>query len=316
MVVKSIKIVDVGADIDDRIQDHNIYIDTQIDSVFFSAVPIMDYRWPAHSVQYWKAGTDEEIANKVNLVAEEVQNYLNGFYDIFSKRVLNVEKHRLEIKKEYVIKAGLWVKKKRYAQWIISDNGVPVDKLDVKGIDVKRSSFPKAFQTIMQEVLVDILKGKPEVEITKNIKNFKKTMETLNVVDMAKNSSVKDISKHIPKGNRKIFETVKGTPAHVKAAIIYNDLLIHFNVPYKYQPMRGGDKIKWVYLKDNPLGIDGLAFTGYQDPPEIIKIIEQYTDHDKIFEHELHGKLQAFYDAIGWGQVLSQEKEASRFFDF
>ena len=33
--------------------------------------------------------------------------------------------------------------KKRYAQWIISDNGVPVDKLDVKGLDVKRSSFPK-----------------------------------------------------------------------------------------------------------------------------------------------------------------------------
>ena len=28
---------------------------------------------------------------------------------------------------------AIWIAKKRYAQWIISDNGVPVDKLDVKG---------------------------------------------------------------------------------------------------------------------------------------------------------------------------------------
>ena len=77
---------------------------------------------------------------------EEMQDYLNDFYDILSTKIFNVDKdkHRLEIKKEYVDKApGLWVTKKRYVQWIISDNGVPVDKLDVKGLDVKRSSFPK-----------------------------------------------------------------------------------------------------------------------------------------------------------------------------
>ena len=27
--------------------------------------------------------------------------------------------------------------------------------------------------------------------------------------------------------------------------------------------MRDGDKIKWVYLKENPLGLDGLGFFGY-----------------------------------------------------
>ena len=46
------------------------------------------------------------------------------------------------------LKNGLWIAKKRYAQWIISDNGVPVDKLDVKGLDVKRSSFPKSFSRV------------------------------------------------------------------------------------------------------------------------------------------------------------------------
>lgn len=309
MKITSVKEIETNNDYSDAVQDHNIYIDT--DSVFFSAVPIMDYRW-----KNWKDGTDNEIADKVNLVAEEVQDYLNEFYNLLASKILHVEKHRLEIKKEYVIKAGLWVKKKRYAQWIISDNGVPVDKLDVKGLDVKRSSFPTAFGKVMGKVLIDILKGKTEEEITQYVKDFKASLTDQTVTDIAKNSAVKNLNKYMPKGKRILFETIKGTPAHVKAAIMYNDLLTHFDTPFKYFPMRGGDKIKWVYLKTNPFGIDGLGFTGYQDPPEIVEVIETYTDHDRIFERELHHKLQDFYDAVGWGQVLSQEKEASKFFDF
>ena len=52
----------------------------------------------------------------VNEIAEEVQDYLNDFYDILSQKIFNVDKdkHRLEIKKEYKVKDGLWIAKKRY----------------------------------------------------------------------------------------------------------------------------------------------------------------------------------------------------------
>ena len=290
--------------------DSNIYIDT--DSVFFSAVPLLDHRKPN-----WKDNDQDTIAGFVNEIAEEMQDYLNDFYDILSEKIFNVDKtkHRLEIKKEYVAKAGLWVAKKRYAQWIISDNGVPVDKLDVKGLDVKRSSFPKAFQEIMAEVLISILRSETEEQISDKVYNFKKSMTELPFVDIAKNSAVKNMSKYLPK-KRQLFELVKGTPAHVKAAISYNDLLSHFNAPYKYSPMRNGDKIKWVYLKTNPLGLDAVGFTGYEDPPEIIEFISTYIDHNKIFERELKGKLQDFFDAIGWGDVISEQKVAEKFFSF
>jgi DNA polymerase elongation subunit (family B) len=290
--------------------DSNIYIDT--DSVFFSAVPLMDKRYPN-----WRNEEQDVIAGYVDGIAGEVQDYLNNFYNILSVKVFNVpaDKHRFEIKKEFVAKAGLWVAKKRYAQWIIMNNGIPMDKLDVKGLDVKRSSFPKAFQDIMAEVLISILRGETEQQISDKVLAFKKKMTEYDVKDVAKNSAVKELTKYMGK-KRVPFQVEKGTPAHVKAAIAYNDCLKHFDAPYKYTPMGNGDKVKWVYLKDNPLGLEGLAFTGYQDPPEIENFIKTYVDHNKIFERELKGKLQDFFTAVGWGEVVSEQRTAEKFFSF
>jgi len=290
--------------------DSNIYIDT--DSVFFSAVPLMDKRYPN-----WRNEEQDTIAGYVDGIAGEVQDYLNNFYNILSVKVFNVpaDKHRFEIKKEFVAKAGLWVAKKRYAQWIIMNNGIPMDKLDVKGLDVKRSSFPKAFQDIMAEVLISILRGETEQQISDKVLAFKKKMTEYDVKDVAKNSAVKELTKYMGK-KRARFQVEKGTPAHVKAAIAYNDCLIHFDSPYKYTPMGNGDKVKWVYLKDNPLGLEGLAFTGYQDPPEIENFIKTYVDYNKIFERELKGKLQDFFTAVGWGEVVSEQRTAEKFFSF
>ena len=172
----------------------------------------------------------------------------------------------------------------------------------------------------MGDVLIDILRGKTEEEITDYIVTFKKDMVNRDTVDLAKNSSVKNLSKFRPKTKKgetpQLFQFVKGAPAHVKAAITYNDLLKHFNAPFKYEPMKDGDKIKWIYLKNNPLGLDGVAFWGHSDPPEIENFVKTYTDHNKIFERELKGKLQDFYDAIGWGDIMSEQKTAEKFFSF
>ena len=91
-----------------------------------------------------------------------------------------------------------------------------------------------------------------------------------------------------------MFRFIKGTPAHVKAATAYNQLLSHFKVEMKFEPLKGGDKIKWVYLKQNPFGLDAVAFTGYNDPKEIKDLIETYIDYDKIFERELLKKLEDY----------------------
>jgi DNA polymerase elongation subunit (family B) len=294
-------------------EDYNIYIDT--DSVFFSAVPLLDHRYPN-----WRTESDTDIALKVDAIAGETQDYLNSFYDVLAERVFNVakEKHRFQIKKEFVSRSGIWIAKKRYAQWIIAENGIPMDRLDVKGLDVVRSSYPAEFRKFMSEILISILRGDSETTLTDRIYDFKKSLSTMNVVSIAKNSAVKEISKYIPKkkDNRAMFQFNSGTPAHVKAAIAHNQLLVHFKCAAKHAPMRDGDKIKWVYLKQNPYGLDAVGFKGHDDPDEIMDLVRTYIDYDKIFERELLKKLEDFYGALGWGAVLSSQKTAEQFFSF
>jgi DNA polymerase elongation subunit (family B) len=294
-------------------QDFNIYIDT--DSVFFSAVPILDHRY-----ENWKANNDTEIALKVDTIAGETQDFLNNFYDVLSERVFNVDKtkHRFQIKKEFVSKSGIWIAKKRYAQWIIAENGIPCDRLDVKGLDVVRSSYPAQFRKFMSGILIDILKGETEDVLTDKIHDFKKDLVNMDVTSIAKNSAVKELSKYIPKkkDNRAMFQFNSGTPAHVKAAIAHNQLIAHFNIQNTCEPMKDGDKIKWVYLKQNPYGLDGLGFKGYEDSDQIMDLVKTYIDYDKIFERELLKKLEDFYGALGWGEVLSSQKTAEKFFSF
>ena len=288
--------------------DYNVYTDT--DSVFYQAAPLVKARNPELNED-----SDEEMIPAILSAAKEVEQHINGMYDIMSKKLFNIDTHRFDIKQETIAKGGFWVSKKRYAQWIINDNTVDCDKLDVKGLDVKRSSFPTYFKEVMKTVLLDILKSTDKTEIDQKILDYKDGMVDRNFIDIAKNTSVKELSKYMTK-SQVLGEFKKGTPAHVKSALTYNQLLAFYKVPYKYEPMRDGDKVKWVYLKNNPLGLDSTALKGHNDPPQILKFVEQYINYDKIWEKELENKLGDFYEAItGYGSSPEKAK-ASEFFGF
>jgi DNA polymerase elongation subunit (family B) len=288
--------------------DYNVYTDT--DSVFYQAAPLVKSRNPQID-----ENSDEQMIPAILSVAREVEQHINKVYDVMAYKMFNVDTHRFDIKQETIAKGGFWVSKKRYAQWIINDNTVDCDKLDVKGLDVKRSSFPTYFKEVMSTVLMDILKSTPKDEIDQKILDYKDGMSDQPFVDIAKNSAVKDMSKYLFK-NQALGEFAKGTPAHVKAAITYNQLLKKFDAPFKYEPMKDGDKIKWVYLKKNPLGLEATAFTGHSDPPEINAFIEQYIDYDLIWEKELNNKLDDFYNAMNWDKPNPNLAAASQFFAF
>ncbi len=289
-------------------KDYNIYVDT--DSVFYEAAPLVKARNPEIDVT-----SDEQMIPAILEVAQEVEKYINKVYDSMALKMFNINSHRFDIKQETIAKGGFWVSKKRYAQWIINDNTVDCDKLDVKGLDVKRSSFPTYFKEVMSTVLMDILKDEKKEKIDKYILRKKDEMKTTNFIDIAKNSAVKHMSKYTFK-NQALGEFMKGTPAHVKAALTYNQLLKYFKAAYKYEPMKDGDKIKWVYLKPNPLGLESVGLTGYNDPKEILDLVEQHIDYELIWTKELENKLDDFYEAMAWEKPNPNLALASQFFGF
>jgi hypothetical protein len=100
---------------------------------------------------------------------------------------------------------------------------------------------------------------------------------------------------------------------HVKSALVYNDLLKHFGCNDS-EPIRNNEKIKWVYMKQNPLGVVNIALKGYDDPDKILEFVEQYIDRDKIFEGQLQKKINMFYDAMGWNFQAEKNENVGKFF--
>ena len=68
--------------------------------------------------------------------------------------------------------------------------------------------------------------------------------------------------------------------------------------------------------KNNPLGLDSVGMTGYNDPKEILDLVKGYIDYDLIWQKELENKLDDFYKAMGWEKPSANMKKASQFFGF
>jgi DNA polymerase elongation subunit (family B) len=282
-----------------------IYIDT--DSVYFTAEPFLDGSDPQQFTIDFARARESEI---------------NGFYDIMAKRMFFADKHRLVIKGEAVNSTAFWVAKKRYAMRQVYDLESSIDfsakpKMKVKGLDVVRSSFPPAFQRIMSTVLDDILQKTPKTTVDKAILDFRSHMNGLPFEEVARNTSVKEITKLDMKREKSYNVFPKGMPAHVKASITYNRWLRNMKLDKEFEAIRDSDKIKWTYLKRNNERIETMALKGYDDPPELVKFVNEYMDYDKLYETELENKLADFYDALGWGLLpTSINQQASKFFDF
>ena len=293
-------------------KDYCIYIDT--DSLFLLAEPIIKAIYPDTDTE-----NVEQMSSRILEVVGDIQKYLNKSLDLFAWNFLHLKQHTFDIKQEVIARSGLWVAKKRYAMWITNDSGVSVDEIMFKGVDVVRSSFPQAFRTFMRGMIEDMLKTVPQDEIDEKLIKFKEHIKTVALDEISMPTSVKNITKYGIKdrsGNMKFGKWIKGSPVHVKASISYNEFLVYHNLDKNFAKIGNGEKIKYAYLKTNPLGIDGLAFRGYDDPKEILEYIKQYIDREKIFERILLNKILQFYNALNWVIPSKEQRIMSKYFEF
>ena len=288
-------------------EDYCIYIDT--DSVFYSATPLIKKRYPDLDMS-----NDNQMTKVILNIAGEVQSYLNIGYDYFAKKFCNLDKHRFDIKQEVIAKSGLFVTKKRYGLKIINDNGKKVNKMLVKGLDTVRSSFPDAMRVMLNKLLEDILMNVPKKELDKFIINFKNSMKLMDFNKIAIPISVKGLHKYRNKKGFIFKSHYLRTPVHVKSALYYNDFLKYKKISRQYSEIHNGDKIKWIYLKQNPLGIETIAYKGHEDPPEVLDFIREYIHPDKIYTKALYKKIMRLYRSMKWSEPTDPSKTIERFF--
>jgi DNA polymerase elongation subunit (family B) len=278
------------------------YIDT--DSNYFNAEPLLLHLYPN-----FEQLSDEEKDDKLEKIALYYQDYISNHYDNLARDCFNVTDHRLEMKTEAVIRSAYFRAPRRYAQWITKQEGIPKETLDVKGLEYKKSNFPKVFGNFFKQVVEDVLKGTQQSEIDTRILNFKKKiLSDMPIGELGNPTGVKTLNKYIerkPVGGEAFTIIRKGAPAAVRATIKYNDLLKYWQLDRQYETIVQGSKVKWIYLKKNPYNIEALAYLDYNMPPKIKEFLDKFADKEKVFNTILLNKLEGFYDDLGWKLVTN-----------
>ena len=277
------------------------YVDT--DSNYINAKPLLEYLWSDYK------DLDDEIKdNYAEKVAGRFETEINKYYKDLAADCFNVPKdqeHYLEMKTECVIRSAYFRATRRYAQWITKQEGIEKDILDIKGLEFMKANFPPVLGDFFNDVLTQVLKGAQREDILEQIRTFKKKILNgdIPIVKLGNPTSVKKLDNYIglkARAGEMFSEIKKGAPAAVKAAIRYNDLLKFFKLDRNYNAITKVDKIKWIYLKDNPYKIEALAFLDYDMPEKIKDFLEQFADRKNVFESILLNKLEGFFTDLEW----------------
>jgi DNA polymerase elongation subunit (family B) len=298
-------------------EDKDYIVTSDTDSLFIQVKDLILHRKPE------LAEADREtIVKEVLEVASEIQQLANNNLHVIVQELFNIkypdEPHYFELKQEVVLDRGYFAGKRRYAQHIVNKEGVTVDELDVKGLDLMKSNFPPLFRKFGEHLINEIMFGKPKLDIDKQILDFRTELRTIDWKQILKPTGLKKMGEYIasPPRSGEIFSRLGNKcPINTKAAIFTNDLLRFKGLDKKYPVFQIGDKIYIVYLKDNPYRIDVIALNGYNDAPELLEIAEKYIDRDGLFDGVLKNKLESLYSDLGWGAVVLNQN-INKFFKF
>ena len=298
---------------DEDDKNYCAYVDT--DSNYFNAEPLLFHLYP---------NFEEFTAEKKYIIVEKValkyQDVINEDYNRLARETFNVTEHRLEMKTECVIRSAYFRATRRYAQWITKQEGISKETLDIKGLEFMKANFPPILGDFFHDILQQVLKGEEKASILEQIKVFKKQIldGSIPLAKLGNPSAIKKLEKYSGKSTRagEMFtEILKGAPAPVRATVRYNDLLRLWQLDKKHNLITQADKVKFIYLKDNPYKIEALAFQDHDIPEKIADFLEKYADRQKVFDSILLNKLSGFFSDRSWSLDLNPFVNSLRSFD-
>ena len=242
-----------------------------------------------------RSPTNEQVTDFLDKVAtNKIQPFIDECYRDLATYI-NAYENKMEMGREVIADKGIWTAKKRYILNVIDSEGVRYaePKIKVMGIEAVKSSTPHACRQRIREAL-KVIVGEGELEVNKFIQTFRKEFMELPVEQMAFPRSVNGIRKWSDKSS--VFK--KGTPMHIKGAIMYNHLLKKHKLTNKYPYIMDGEKLKYVLLKTpNALQSNVIAFLG--ELPKEFGLHDQI-DFDRQFEKSFVDPIDLILECIDW----------------
>ena len=296
-----------------EIDPKEFVIASDTDSLYMELTDLLKHRNPD-----LKYDNREEKIKRLLLLTEELQTVANANLNSITQDLFNMtSKHYFELKQEVIAEKAYWAGKRRYAIYIVNKEGVEIEELEMKGLDIMKSNFPPYFRNFGEKLIKSILFGKSKTEIDKFVMDFKNSIHTVEWIKLLKPTGLKKLDEYIERKPMagELFSKLKlKCPINTKAAIITNDLIRHKNKQKQYPEFTLGDKMYIAYLKPNPYKIDVVGYNGYNDMPEITTLINKYIDRDGLFDSVIRNKLETVYQDIGWELSLNPYK--AQFFSF
>lgn len=267
--------------------DYVIASDT--DSIYLNLGPLVE------DVYKGRKKTTESIVTFLDKICEvELEKYIEGCYQELANYV-NAYDQKMQMKRENIADRGIWTAKKRYILNVWDSEGVRYEepKLKMMGIEAVKSSTPAPCRQMIKDALKLMMSG-TENEVIAYIEKCREKFEKLPPEQISFPRSVSDVQKY--QSPATIYS--KGTPIHVRGALLYNHYVKEKKLSHKYSIINNGEKIKFCYLKKpNPIHENIISFI-QQFPKELN--LDKYIDYELQFEKAFLDPLKSILDCIGW----------------
>ena len=276
--------------------DYVIASDT--DSIYLKLGPLVD------KITQKDSKVEKVISIMDKICEDKLQPFIDTSYQELASYV-HAYKQKMEMKREGLSDKGIWTAKKRYILNIYNNEGVQYNEPQIKvmGLEMIKSSTPSAVREKMRQSIGIMMNGSEE-DIHKFIEDFKSEFRTLAVEDISFPRGLNGLKTYADS----VMMYKKGTPIHVKGAIIYNHFLKQKGLDKKYPFIQEGEKLKFTYLKQpNPFKDSVISFP--QRLPKEFDM-QMYIDYDTQFEKAFIEPIKVILDCMGWSTEKSNSLES------
>jgi DNA polymerase elongation subunit (family B) len=250
-------------------------------------------KMPAQKIiEFMDRVCEDKLQPHIDRSYQELADYVHAFAQ------------KMQMKREGLSDKGVWTAKKRYILNVYNNEGVQYAEphMKVMGLEMIKSSTPSAIREKMKLSIKLMMTG-TEQEVQDFIAKFRQEFKTLPAEEISFPRGLNGLNTY----SDPVMLFKKGTPIHVRGAIVYNHYLKQKDLTKKYPLIQEGEKLKFTYLKmPNHFKNDVISF-----PSRIPKEFEldNYIDYDVQFDKAFLEPISVILRCMNWSAEKTNSLE-------